>query len=75
LSTSSVRDDKVADALLRFLYDTYKQARSTKKQALGIREIKRWGKSQGYNEAQIASNVTFLLDRGWIKEEVMKQAS
>jgi hypothetical protein len=70
LSTSSVRDDKVADALLRFLYDAYKQARSTKKQALGIREIKRWGKSQGYSEAQIASNVTFLLDRGWIKEEV-----
>jgi hypothetical protein len=70
LSTSSVRDDKVADALLRFLYDTYKQARSTKKQALGIREIKRWGKSQGYNDAQIASNITFLLDRGWIKEEV-----
>ena len=64
--------DEVREDVLKFLYDKYKKARSTKKQPATISEIKKGLKSKGYKESDIVSAITFLKDRGWVKEEKEK---
>ncbi len=60
--------DEVREDVLKFLYDKYKKSRSVKKQSSTISEIKRGLKSKGYKPQEIAGAISFLIDRGWIKE-------
>jgi len=65
--------EEVRENLLNYLYyDKYKKSRSTKKQSATIGEIKKALKVKGYKESDIVSAITFLKDRGWIKEEKEK---
>ena len=70
--TISFNPEEVRESLLNYLYDKYKKARSTKKQSATISEIKKGLKVKGYKESDIVSAITFLKDRGWIKEEKEK---
>jgi hypothetical protein len=64
--------EEVREELLKYLYDKYKNSRSTKKQSATVGEIKKALKVKGYKESDIVSAITFLKDRGWIKEEKEK---
>ena len=70
--TISFNPEEVRENLLNYLYDRYKKSRSTKKQSATIGEIKKGLKVKGYKESDIVSAITFLKDRGWIKEEKEK---
>jgi len=60
--------DQVREDVLKYLYDRYKKSRSVKKQAASISEIKKALKPKGYKEQDITGAISFLIDRGWIKE-------
>ena len=64
--------DIVRGDVLNFLYQKYKKSRSVKKQAATISEIKKSLKQKGYKEQEIVGAISFLIDRGWIKEEKEK---
>ncbi|MCD6493742.1 MAG: hypothetical protein J7K36_08130 [Archaeoglobaceae archaeon] len=64
--------DIVREDLLNFLYQKYKKSRSVKKQAATISEIKKALKQKGHKEQEIVGAISFLIDRGWIKEEKEK---
>jgi hypothetical protein len=70
--TMSFDPEEVREELLKYLYDKYKNSRSTKKQSATVGEIKKALKVKGYKESDIVSAITFLKDRGWIKEEKEK---
>jgi len=63
-----VSPDQVREDVLKYLYDRYKKSRSVKKQAASISEIKKALKPKGYKEQDITGAISFLIDRGWIKE-------
>ncbi len=69
---NNISPDTVREDVLNFLYQKYKKSRSVKNQAATIREIKKALKQKGYKEQEIAGAISFLLDRGWIKEEKEK---
>ncbi|MEM5861344.1 MAG: hypothetical protein QXJ20_03030 [Candidatus Aenigmatarchaeota archaeon] len=64
----SVNPDERREEILRYLYEKYKKSRSVNKQACSISEIKKVLKQKGYREQDIAADISFLIDRGWIKE-------
>lgn len=66
---TSYNQEEVRENLLKCLYERYKRSRSTKKQSATISEIKKELKAKGYRESDIVAAITFLKDRGWIKEE------
>ncbi len=61
--------EEIRENLLKYLFDKFKKSRSTKKQSATISEIKKGLKIYGYKESDIVAAITFLKDRGWIKEE------
>jgi len=63
-----INSDRIREDVLKFLYQKYKKARSIKSQAAGIKEIKNALKPIGYKEQDISGAISFLIDRGWIKE-------
>jgi hypothetical protein len=62
-------EDVVREHLLNLLNQSYRNARSRRKQSLAISEIKRGLKKTGYREQDIVGALTFLIDTGWVKEE------
>jgi len=70
--TAFFNPEEVRENLLNYLYYRYKKSRSIKKQSATIGEIKKVLKQKGYKESYIVSAITFLKDRGWIKEEKEK---
>lgn len=63
------KEDIVREDILQLLFEQFKRARSTKSQALTISKIKKGLKDKGYKEQEIVGALTFLKDRGWVKEE------
>lgn len=67
-------NDIVRDAVLRHLHETHKKARSPKTAGLMIRELTTALKSKGYKQQEIASNLDYLVQKGWVRE-VIEQRS
>jgi len=63
-----VLPDQVREDVLKFLYQKYKKSRGVKSQAASISEVKKALKPNGYTAQQIAGALSFLIDRGWVKE-------
>lgn len=65
--------DLVRDAILRYLYQIHKQARSPKSAGIGIRELAQALKSQGFKLQEVASNLDYLLQKGWVREVIQNR--
>ena len=63
-------NDVIRDAILRYLYGIHKKARSPKTAAHGIRDITTGMKKFGYKQQEIASNLDYLIQKGWVREVV-----
>jgi len=61
--------DEVRELILKFLYSKYKKSRSVSGAGVGRREIKQALKEKGLKEQEIASNLYYLIESGWIGEE------
>jgi hypothetical protein len=67
-------NDIIRDAILRYLYGVHKKARSPKTAAHGIRDIATGMKKFGYKQQEIASNLDYLIQKGWVREVVEQRA-
>jgi len=63
-------NDAVREAILKCLYDIHQKARSPKSAAIGIRELQRYLRPLGYKQQEVASNLDYLLQKGWVKEVI-----
>ena len=63
-------NDIIRDAILRYLYRVHKKARSPKTAAQGIRDIAKGMKQFGYKLQEMASNLDYLIQKGWVREVV-----
>jgi len=66
--------DEIRETILRFFYDTHKNASSPKKVKLKISEAKKGLKELGISGKEAVSNIDYLIGGGWIdKEEEHRQ--
>ncbi len=63
-------DDEIREAVLRFLYDTSKSARSADGTYATMGEIKLAMKILNVMEKRIVSNLTYLLQNRWVEQDV-----
>lgn len=64
-------NDVIRDAILRELHDVYTRARSVKATTIGIRDLQsRLREKHGYKQQDIAPNLTYLIQKGWVEEVV-----
>ncbi len=63
-------NDTIRDAILRHLYAVHKKARSPRSAALLISELTKALKPLGYKQQEIASNLDYLVQKGWVREVV-----
>lgn len=61
-------NDIIRDAILRYLYGVHNKARSPKTAAQGIRDVARGMKQFSYKQQEIASNLDYLIQKGWVRE-------
>lgn len=62
--------DLVRDAILRHLYQVHKRARSPKSAGIGIRDLARALKAQGFKLQEVASNLDYLIQKSWVREVI-----
>lgn len=67
-------NDAIRDAILRYLYGVHQKARSPKSVAQGIRAITSGMKPLGYKQQQIASNLDYLVQKGWVREVIEERS-
>ncbi len=66
--------DEIRSLILDFLYEHHKRARGIKSQRLGIRDIQQKLKElHGLSQAEVASNVNYLHQKGWVKEVTIER--
>lgn len=63
-------NDVVRDAILRHLYLVHSKARSPKTAGLMIRELTQALKPKGFKQQEVASNLDYLVQKGWVREVV-----
>ncbi|GIW53107.1 MAG: hypothetical protein KatS3mg082_2937 [Nitrospiraceae bacterium] len=64
-------NDIVRDAILRFLYARHRKAKSPKSAGVGIRDLqKAMKKEYGYKQQEVASNLDYLIQKGWVREVI-----
>ncbi|MGD0027864.1 MAG: hypothetical protein ABSC91_02885 [Candidatus Bathyarchaeia archaeon] len=61
--------DEIRELILEYLYSKYKKSRSVSGAGVKRREIKQVLKERGLNEQEIASNLYYLIQSGWVNEE------
>lgn len=66
-------NDIVRDAILRHLQSVHSKARSPKTAGVGIRELAQALKPNGYKLQEVASNLAYLVQKGWVRETVDKR--
>lgn len=62
--------DAARDEILRYLYDIHGKARSPKTAGLKIMDLSRALKSRGLKLREVASNLDYLVQKGWVREVV-----
>jgi hypothetical protein len=65
--------DTIRDAILRHLYRVHSKARSPKTAGLKITELTRALKPQGLKQQAVASNLDYLVQKGWVREVIEKR--
>src|SRR5437667_8024900 len=63
-------NDAIRDAILRHLHGVHKKARSPKSAGLLVSELSRALKTKGYKQQEVASNLDYLVQKGWVREIV-----
>ena len=63
-------NDKIRDAILRHLYAVHQRARGPRAVAIGIRKIQQAMKSAGIKQADVNSNLDYLVQKGWVRRVV-----
>src|SRR5690242_18277969 len=63
-------NDVVRDEVLRHLYSVHKKARSPKTSGLKITELARALKPRGFKLQDVASNLDYLVQKGWVREVI-----
>jgi len=63
-------NDVVRDAILRHLHAVHRKARSPKSAGLLISELSKALKANGYKQQEVASNLDYLVQKGWVKEVI-----
>ena len=64
-------DDFIRDDILRFLYEVHRNARSPRSAGKGIRELQQeLKKRHGYKQQQVATNLDYLVQQNWAREDV-----
>ena len=66
-------NDEIRQRILEFLFSVRKSARSLTSVSATIAEIKRALKSVGISQNEVVTNLDFLLQHGWILEEIEKR--
>jgi hypothetical protein len=61
--------DTIRDAILRHLYDIHRNARSPKTAGRGIKDLVHELKPLGHKQQDIASNLDYLVQKGWVREQ------
>lgn len=59
-------NDKIRDAILRYLYRIHQRARGPKGVAIGIRDLQSEMKKQGIKQNAVIANLDYLLQKGWV---------
>lgn len=65
--------DAARDAILRYLYSIHEKARSPKTSGLKISELARALKLQGLKLQEVASNLDYLVQKGWVRELIERR--
>jgi hypothetical protein len=61
--------DDIREHILRFLYDKQRTGRGVRSGEVGIRQLKQALKGLGIGGTDVASNLNFLIDAGWVLEK------
>lgn len=70
-TTAANIDDLIRDEILRYLYELHRNARSPRSAGKGIRDLQReLKKRHGYKQQQIATNLDYLVQQNWAREDV-----
>src|SRR5271165_4713598 len=63
-------NDAIRDFVLRHLYATHQKARSPRTAGLLISDLTKALKPLGYKQQVVASNLDYLVQKGWVREVV-----
>jgi hypothetical protein len=64
-------NDDRRDKILRFLYDRHQTAKGITAIPIGIQDLRREMKGRyGMKQAEVASNLDYLIQVGWVRPEV-----
>lgn len=63
-------NDLTRDAILRHLYDVHSRAKSPRTTGLMIRELAKALRAKGLKQREVASNLDYLVQKGWVREVV-----
>src|SRR2546425_3884188 len=67
----SSANDAIRDALLRYLLEVHRKAKSPRSAGIGIRDLQAAMKSRfGFKQQEIASNLDYLVQKNWVREIV-----
>jgi hypothetical protein len=68
-------NDDHRDKLLRFLYERWQKAKGITAIPIGIQELRREMKKwYGMKQSEVASNLDYLIQVGWVREEVKSRS-
>jgi hypothetical protein len=63
-------NDAVRDEILRYLHGVHQKARSPKSAGLLISQVSKAMKTRGYKQQEVASNLDYLVQKGWVREVI-----
>ena len=66
-------NDIIRDSILRHLYELHRKARGISSVGTGIRDLWSAMKELGYKQADVNSNLDYLLQKGWAREVIHKR--
>ena len=68
-------NDAVRDAILRHLYNVHSHAKSPKSAGEGVRDVqKALRDAGGFKQQEVASNLDYLIQKGWVREEIVERS-
>lgn len=63
-------NDAIRDAILRHLHVVHQKSRSPRSAGLLTSELSKALKVKGYKQQEVASNLDYLVQKGWVREVV-----
>ena len=63
-------NDLTRDAILRHLYAVHQKARSPRSAAVLVSELTKALKTEGFKQQDVASNLDYLVQKGWVRQVV-----